>query len=140
MNIFCTFGPLVLGPCMIPSAWPSASRACSRPMAWLRSARMERVSLPWIILTSPQRSRPASVLGPVEAPPWKRHLVLPFEAGARHCCFVRLDRAWQRGQVMRPPRVRMVCSKSMGFDMDLHLVWGGRGSAACKCALDLLCG
>ena len=41
---------------------------------------------------------------------------------------------------MRPPRVRMVCSKSMGLDMDLHLVWGVKGSAAFKCALDRLGG
>ena len=93
-----------------------------------------------MVLASEQRCRPASVFGPVEAPPWKRHLVFPFEAGARHCCFVRLDRAWQRGQVMRPPRVRMVCSKSRGFDMDLHLVWGVKGRERMYSAQDLMDG
>jgi hypothetical protein len=125
---------------MIPSAWPSASRACSRAIAWMRSVRMERVSRPWIVLASPQRCRPSSVFGPVDLPPCVLQTFFPFRAGARHCCFVRFDLAWQRGQVMRPPRVRMACSKSRGFDMDLHLVWWVKGSAACKCALDFLDG
>ena len=117
------FGPLVFGPCMIPSAWPSASRACKRAMAWLRSARMERVSRPWTVFASAHRCRPASVFGPVEAPPWNLHFVLPFEAGARHCCAVRLDVAWHWRHRMRPPAV----TKVKLLDIDLHLVWGSRG-------------
>ena len=114
--------PRVLLPVIRPISNPTCSSTESFADAWLRSTRMARVSQPWVVFACAQRCRPASVFGPVEAPPWKRHLVLPFEAGARHCCFVRLDLAWQRVQVMRPPRVRMVCSKSRGLDMDLHLM------------------
>ena len=65
-----------------------------------------------MVFASAQRCRPASVFGPVLRPPCVLHtLLLPFKAGAPHCSFVRLDLAWQRWQVTRPPSVLSVCSK-----------------------------
>jgi hypothetical protein len=64
-----------------------------------------------MVLASAQRCRPAWVLGPVLRPPWVLHTRLPLRAGAAHCSFVRLDLAWQRWQVTRPPSVLSVCSK-----------------------------
>ena len=114
--------PRVLLPVIRPISKPTCSSTESLADAWLRSARMERVSRPWTVFASAQRSRPASVLGPVDLPPCVLQTLLPFRAGAAHWSFVRLDLAWQRWHVMRPPRVRMVCSKCMGLNMDLHLV------------------
>ena len=64
-----------------------------------------------MVLAAAQRCRPASVLGPVLRPPCVLHTRLPLMAGAAHCSFVRLDLAWQRWQVTRPPSVLSVCSK-----------------------------
>ena len=110
------FLPGILGPCMIPSAWPRSSSARSLRMAPARSDRTLRVSLPWIVLASAQRCRPCSVRGPVLFPPWLAHLFLPFEAEARHCCLVRLDLAWHWTQRIRPPAV----TKVKLFDMDSY--------------------
>ena len=112
------FLPGILGPCMIPSVWPSPSSALRRRIASARSDRALRLSLPWIVLAAVQRCLPCSVRGPVLFPPWLAHLFLPFEAGARHCCFVRLDLAWHWTQRIRPPAV----TKVKLFDMELHLV------------------
>jgi len=46
--------------------------------------------------------RPAIVLGPVEAPPWVLHTLLPFIAAFRHCKLLRFDFAWQRGTLKEP--------------------------------------
>ena len=83
------FLPGILGPCMIPSACPKSSNARSRRIASARSDRTFRVSVPWVVLASAQRCQHSGVLGPVDAPPWNLHFVLPFDAVARHCCFVR---------------------------------------------------
>ena len=55
-----------------------------------------------------QRFRPCSVFGPVDLPPWNLHTCFPLLAGAIHCCFVRFDVAWHRGQRIRPlPRLNV---------------------------------
>jgi hypothetical protein len=96
---------------MKPNSKPTDSSNASLAEAMLRSARASRVSRPWIVLASAQRCRPASVLGPVLRPPCVLHTRLPLRAGAAHWSFVRLDLAWQRWQVTRPPSVVSVCSK-----------------------------
>jgi hypothetical protein len=101
-------------------------------MPSVRSVRAWRVSKPWIVLAAAQRCRPSGVLGPVDAPPWNLHFVLPFDAGAAHCCLVRLDMAWQRAQVIRPPAV----SSLDCFDIQLHLVRGSFGVRRPYCAQD----
>ena len=105
------FLPRVLVPFINPNVCPTASNTASLADARLRSVRTSRVSRPWIVLASAQRCRPASVLGPVLRPPCVLHTRLPLRAGAAHCSFVRLDLAWQRWQVTRPPSVLSVCSK-----------------------------
>ena len=70
-----------------------------------RIVRLARVSRPWIVFAIAQRFRPCLVFGPVDFPPWNRHTCFPLLAGAIHCCFVRFDVAWHRGQRIRLPRV-----------------------------------
>jgi len=82
-----------------------------------------------MVLASAQRCRPCSVLGPVEAPPWKRHLVFPFEAGARHWMPVLFDLALHCRQVIRPPAVLKVKL----FDIGLHLDIGSSGLDFLNC-------
>ena len=97
-----------------------------------RSVRAWRVSKPWMVLAAAQRCRPCYVRGPVDAPPWNLHFVFPFDAGAAHCCLVRLDMAWQRSQVIRPPAV-----SSLGcFSIQLHLVRGSFDVRRLYCAQD----
>lgn len=72
------------------------------------SARVFRDSNPCTVLAAAQRARPSGVLGPVDAPPWKRHRVFPCDAGARHCWPVRLDFAEHCKQRIRPPAVRNI--------------------------------
>ena len=103
--------PRVLVPFINPNLWPTASKTASLAEARLRSFRALRVSRPWIVLASAQRCRPASVLGPVLRPPCVLQTRLPLRAGAAHCSFVRLDLAWQRWHVTRPPSAVSVCSK-----------------------------
>jgi len=74
-----------------PIEKPTASNTASLAEARLRSVRASRVSRPWIVLASAQRSRPASVLQPVESPPWVRQTFLPFIAGALHICRLRFE-------------------------------------------------
>ncbi len=107
--------PRVLVPLSNPMAKPIDSRTASLAEPRLRSFRASRVSRPWMVLASAQRCRPASVLGPVLRPPCVLHTRLPLRAGAAHCSFVRLDLAWQRWQVTRPPSVVSVCSKCKAF-------------------------
>ena len=109
--IWLGFRPRVRPPDIKPSANPTSSNTASLAEARLRSVRTSRVSRPWMVLASAQRCRPASVLGPVLRPPCVLHTRLPLMAGAAHCSFVRLDLAWQRWHVTRPPSVLSVCSK-----------------------------
>ena len=119
------FLPGILGPCMIPSAWPRSSSDRSRRIAAARSDRTLRGSLPWMVLASAQRCRPASVLGPVLRPPCVLHTLLPLKAGAAHCSFVRFDLAWQRLQTTRPPSVVSFCSKCKVCLCTIYtLCWG----------------
>jgi hypothetical protein len=74
-------GPRVREPVNILRATPTDSSTASRAEPRLRLLRASRFSLPWIVLASAQRCRPSGVLGPVEAPPWYLHFVLPFAAG-----------------------------------------------------------
>ena len=75
----------------MPIDLPRASSAAIRASPALRSCRILRVSQPLVVLASAQRFLPASVLGPVDSPPWVLQTALPCIAGARHCSFVRLD-------------------------------------------------
>ena len=88
--------PRVRPPDIKPIEKPTASSTAILAEARLRSVRTSRVSRPWIVFASAQRSRPASVLGPVLRPPCVLHTRLPLRAGAAHWSFVRLDLAWQR--------------------------------------------
>jgi hypothetical protein len=106
--------PRERGPFSSPIPNPTSSSTASLAEARLRSFRASRVSLPWMVLALAQRCRPASVLGPVLRPPWVLHTRLPLSAGAAHCSFVRLDLAWQRWQMTRPPSVLSVCSNCEG--------------------------
>jgi hypothetical protein len=115
-------------PFINPNLWPTASNTASLAEARLRWVRASRVSLPWMVLASVQRCRPASVFGPVLRPPCVLHTRLPLRAGAAHCSFVRLDLAWQRWQVTRPPSVVSVCSKCKVCLCTIYtLCWGSRG-------------
>jgi hypothetical protein len=60
-----------------------------------------------MVFAAAQRCFPASVLGPVDSPPWIAQTRFPLMAGDRHCCLVRFDDAWHRGQLILPPRVEM---------------------------------
>ena len=106
--------PRVRPPDIKPNKKPTSSSTASLAEARLRSIRASRVSRPWMVLASAQRCRPALVLGPVLRPPCVLHTRLPFWAGAAHCSFVRLDLAWQRWHVTRPPSVVSVCSNFEG--------------------------
>ena len=72
---------------MVRSMSRSSRSFCSR------ATRMALVSLPWTVLASAQRCGPASVLGPVEAPPCVLHTFLPFMAALRHWAPLRFDLA-----------------------------------------------
>ena len=85
--------PRVRFPSINPRPKPTVSSTANLADARLRSVRAWRVSLPWMVLASAQRFRPSGVLGPVDAPPWNLHFVLPLEAGAQHCSLVGLDLA-----------------------------------------------
>ena len=74
-----------------PIEKPTASNTASLAEARLRSVRASRVSRPWIVLASAQRSRPASVLQPVESPPCDLQTALPLIEGALHLCRLRFD-------------------------------------------------
>jgi hypothetical protein len=50
----------------------------------LAYVRFSFVNLPCLVLASVRRARPASVRGPVDAPPCKWHLPLRFYAGRCH--------------------------------------------------------
>ena len=54
------------------------------------------------------RCLPASVLGPVDLPPWNPHTRLPLSAGFLHCSWERLLSAWQRLHRILPPARMMV--------------------------------
>jgi hypothetical protein len=115
--------PRVRPPDTKPIEKPTASSTASLAIARLRSVRTSRVSRPWIVLASAQRCRPASVLGPVLRPPCVLHTRLPLRAGAAHCSFVRLDFAWQRWQVTRPPSVMSICSKCKVWLDTIYTLW-----------------
>lgn len=106
--------PRVRVPESKPIEKPTSSSTASFAETKLRSFRFVRVSFPWFFLASAQRCRPTSVLGPLLRPPCVLHTRLPLRAGAAHCSFVRLDLAWQRWHMTRPPSVLSVCSNFEG--------------------------
>ena len=61
-----------------------------------RAARIALVSHPCTVFALAQRFRPSFVLGPVDLQPWNLQTCLCLTAGAPHCRFVRLDKAWHR--------------------------------------------
>ena len=87
------------------------------------------VCWPWVVRTWAQRCWPSGVLGPVDLPPWNRHLLLPDMAGALHCKPVRFERAWHRSQVTRPPSVWRFCSKCKVLGIAKTLCVGLKGRA-----------
>jgi hypothetical protein len=119
--------PRVRPPDIKPIEKPTASSTASLAEARLRSVRASRVSRPWVVLASAQRCRPTWDLGPVLRPPWVLQTRFPLRAGAAHCSFVRLDLAWQRWHVTRPPSVAIVCSKcKVCLDMIYTLCRGSK--------------
>ncbi len=133
--------PRVRPPDINPIEKPTASNTANLAEPRLRSFRISRVSRPWIVLALAQRCRPASVLGPVLRPPCVLHTRLPLRAGAAHCSFVRLDLAWQRWQVTRPPSVVSVCSKcKVCVFMVCTRCRGSRGGWNFFCTQDLMGG
>ena len=87
-------------------------------IAWNLAAliwRFFRVSHPCMKLASAQRSRPCTVLGPVEAPPCERHTDLPRIAALRHCNCDLFERAWHRGAGVAEPNRVMWVSLDIGM-------------------------
>ncbi len=98
-----------------PIELPMVTNRWSSTDLRLLSARISRVSRPWIVLASAERCRPSLVFAPVDNPPCVRQTALPFMAGARHCCWLRLDVALHCRQVIFPPSVSkiLLCSASL---------------------------
>jgi len=67
------------------SSSANSARIC-RPCSAKRlaSARFSFVYLPWVVRAALSRAKPASVLGPVLAPPWTRQRPTGCFAGAWH--------------------------------------------------------
>lgn len=74
-------------------------------MSRLRTERAARVSSPCTVFAAPHRALPSCEVGPLDLPPWNRHLVFPRIAGPRHCCRVRFDMAVHWRQVILPAAV-----------------------------------
>lgn len=61
------------------------------------------------VLAAAHLCRPAIVFGPVDAPPWVLHTLLPCIAAFRHCKPLRFDFAWQRGTSKEPKIIFRGC-------------------------------
>ncbi len=88
-----------------PISFPRLTNWCNSANFRLRSARISRVSRPWMVLASAHRLRPCSVFGPVDNPPWFLQTSLPMRAGALHWFPVRLLVALHCLHSIRPPQV-----------------------------------
>lgn len=98
-------GPGVREPVNILRATPTDSNTARRAEPRLRSLRILRVSLPWMVLASAQRLRPSDVFGPVDLPPCREHVLRPAIERAMHRWPVALNTAAQRTHCIVP-----VCS------------------------------
>lgn len=63
------FLPLILGPVIIPKAYPRDSSARMVAMSRVRAARAARVVCPWRVFAAAQRALPSGEVGPLDWPP-----------------------------------------------------------------------
>ena len=88
--------PRVLVPLSRPIANPIDSSTANLAEPSDRSCRIAIVSWPWTVRTEAHFLFPASVRGPVLAPPCRRHVLLPTSVVAVHRWPVALNTAAQR--------------------------------------------
>ena len=127
-SIFWFLLPLVIYSqiILISAITISSSRSCRN--LCFRVSRSALVSRPCTRRALSRRFLPSGVFAPLDAPPWFLQTRLPCMAGFLHCDWLRLLRAWQRGQVIRPPRVLISGSLSIIHSTSWTVVVGCRNA------------